>query len=323
MNRGTARIGVALVLLVAHQALAQHYPARPVRLVIPYPPGGPTDFVGRTVGLKLTQLLGQQVVVDNRPGAGTVIGSELVARAAPDGYTLLFGTGGGTFLAPLMLPKVSYDPMRDFAPVAMLVMSPQVLVVHPSVPAHSVSELITLAKAKPGALNFASVGTGTSPHLGGELLQSLTGTKIVHVPYKGTAPAMTELIAGQVHMMFSSMPTVLAHVKAGRLRLLATGGTRRSAVIADTPTVAESVPGFELVTWYGIFAPARTSGAVIAKLNAEIGRVLTDPESRERLTAQGLEPTIMNPEEVRRYTQRDVSRWSRLIKAAGIGPAPN
>jgi tripartite-type tricarboxylate transporter receptor subunit TctC len=309
----------SLLLLFAGQlVVAQPYPTRPIRVVVPYPPGGPTDFVGRTVAQKLATFLGQQVVVDNRPGAGTIIGSELVARATPDGYTLLFGTGGGTFLAPLMLPKVPYDPLRDFAPVAMLVMSPQVLVVHPSVPATSVSELVALAKSKPGTLNFASVGTGTSPHLGGELLQSLTGAKLVHVPYKGTAPAMTDLISGQVHLMFSSMPTVLAHVKSGRLRLLATGGTKRSAVIAETPTVAESVPGFELVTWYAIFAPSRTPDAIIRRLNIEIAKVLADNESRERMTAQGLEPAIMSPEELRRYTREDVSRWSRLIKAAGI-----
>jgi tripartite-type tricarboxylate transporter receptor subunit TctC len=307
-----------LLLIVAQLASAQPYPTRPIRLIIPYPPGGPTDFVGRTIGQKLAPFLGQQVVVDNRPGAGTIIGTELVARATPDGYTLLFGTGGGTFLAPLMLPKVPYDPFRDFDPVAMLVMSPQVLVVHPSVGANSVSELVALAKAKPGTLNFASVGNGSSPHLGGELLQSLTATKLVHVPYKGTAPAMTDLISGQVHLMFSSMPTVLAHVKSGRLRLLATGGNKRSAVIADTPTVAETVPGFELVTWYGIFAPARTPDAVIRRLNVEIGKVLADTESRERMAAQGLEPTIMSPEELRRYTREDVGRWRRLIKAAGI-----
>ena len=309
---------VVLLLAAPLSLMAQPYPSKSVRLVIPYPPGGPTDFVGRTVGQKLSQLLGQQVVVDNRPGAGTIIGSELVARAAPDGYTLLFGTGGGTFLAPLILPKVPYDPLRDFAPVSMLVVSPQVLVVHPAVAATSVPELVTLAKARPGALNFASVGTGTSPHLGGELLQSLAGIKLVHVPYKGTAPAMTDLMAGQVQLMFSSMPTVLSLVKAGKLRLLATGGTKRSAVIAETPTVAETVPGFELVTWYGIFAPAKTPDAIVKRLNAEIAKVLSDPEASERLTAQGLEPVIMTPAEVRRYTETDVSRWARLITAAGI-----
>lgn len=310
--------GALSILLVAQTLAAQPYPTRPIRLVVPYPPGGPTDFVGRTVGQKLSQALGQQIVIDNRPGAGTVIGSELVARAAPDGYTLLFGTGGGTFLAPLMLSNVPYDPHRDFAPVGMLVQSPQVLVVHPSVAAHSVSELVALAKAKPGALNFASVGTGTSPHLGGELFQSLAGIKLVHVPYKGTAPAVTDLISGQVHILFTSMPTVLAHVQGGRLRLLGTGGTRRSAVIPETPLIAETLPDFELVTWYGIFAPARTPDAIITRLNTEIVKALADPESRDRLAAQGLEPAPMTPEELKRYTQQDSSRWARLIKAAGI-----
>jgi tripartite-type tricarboxylate transporter receptor subunit TctC len=313
-------LAVILLCCSVQPAVAQPYPTRPVRLVIPYPPGGPTDFVGRLVGQKLSPLLGQQVVVDNRPGAGTIIGSELVARAAPDGYTLLFGTGGGTFLAPLMLPKVPYDPHRDFAPVGMLVQSPQVLVVHPSVAAKSVSELVALAKSKPGALNFASVGTGTSPHLGGELFQSLTATKLVHVPYKGTAPAMTDLISGQVQVMFSSMPTVLAHVKSGRLKLLGTGGNKRSAIIPDTPTIAETVPGFELITWYGVFAPIRTPVAIIKQLNAGIAKVLTDPESRERLGSQGLEPVVMTPEELKRYTTQDSSRWARLIQSAGIKP---
>jgi tripartite-type tricarboxylate transporter receptor subunit TctC len=311
--------GALSILLVAQTLAAQPYPARPIRLVVPYPPGGPTDFVGRTVGQKLAQAFGQQIVVDNRPGAGTIIGSELVARAAPDGYTLLFGTGGGTFLAPLMLPKVPYDPHRDFAPVGMLVQSPQVLVVHPSVAANSVGELVALAKAKPGALNFASVGTGTSPHLGGELFQALAGIKLVHIPYKGTAPAVTDLISGQVHLMFTSMPTVLAHVQGGRLRLLGTGGAKRSAVIPEAPPIAETLPGFELVTWYAIFAPARTPDAIIRRLNTEIVKALADPESRDRLAAQGLEPAPMTPEELRRYTQQDTSRWARLIKAAGIG----
>jgi tripartite-type tricarboxylate transporter receptor subunit TctC len=200
----------------------------------------------------------------------------------------------------------------------MLVQSPQVLVVHPSVPVTNVRELVALAKAKPGTLNYASVGNGTSPHLGGELLKSLTNTNIVHVPYKGTAPAMTDLIAGQVHLMFSSMPTVLAHVKAGRLRLIGTGGTKRSPVIPDTPVIADTVPGFELVTWYGVFAPARTPAAIVKRLNGEIEKALNDPVMREKLEAQGLEPTIMTPEALKRYTEEDVSRWSRLVRSAGI-----
>lgn len=307
----------SLLACVCAAAHAQ-YPTRPIRLVVPYPPGGPTDFVGRAVAAKLTELLGQQIVVDNRPGAATVIGSNLIARAAPDGYNLLFGTGGGTFLAPLILPKVPYDPQKDFAPVAMLVMSPQVLVVHPSVGANSVKELIAVAKAKPGQLNFSSVGTGTAPHLGGELFKSLAGVEIVHVPYKGTAPAMTDLIAGRIQLAFSSIPTVLAHVQAGRLRMLGTGGTRRSPALPDIAPVADTVAGFELVTWYAIFAPAGTPAAIVNRLNGEIAKVLKDPDIQKRFGEQGLETTLMTPQELKRYAENDVSRWTRLIKAANI-----
>jgi len=310
--------GVACVNALLSAAAQAQYPTKPVRLVVPYPPGGPTDFVGRAVAAKLTELLGQQMVVDNRPGAGTVIASEMIARAAPDGYNLLFGTGGGTFLAPLILPKVPYEPQKDYAPVAMLVMSPQVLVVHPSTGANSVKELIAVAKSKPGQFNFSSVGTGTSPHLGGELFKSLAGVDIVHVPYKGTAPSMTDLIAGRVQLAFSSIPTVLTHVQAGRLRMLGTGGTKRSPALPDIAPIAESLPGFELVTWYALFAPAGTPAAIVNRLNTETAKVLKDADIQKRFGEQGLETTIMTPQELKRYTENDVSRWSRLIKAANI-----
>ncbi|HTD90901.1 MAG TPA: tripartite tricarboxylate transporter substrate binding protein, partial [Burkholderiales bacterium] len=310
---------VAILLAgTAQIAAAQTYPTKPIRLVVPYPPGGPTDFVGRAISAKLSEHLGQQVVVDNRPGAGTVIGSEMIARAAPDGYNLLFGTGGGTFLAPLILPKVPYDPQKDYAPVAMLVMSPQVLVVHPSVGANSVKELIAVAKAKPGQLNFSSVGTGTSPHLGGELFKALAGVDIVHVPYKGTAPSMTDLIAGRVQMAFSSIPTVLTHVQAGRLKMLGTGGTRRSPALPEIPSIADTVPGFELVTWYAVFAPAGTPAAIVNRLNTEINKVLKDADIQKRFGEQGLETVVMSPQELKRYTESDVSRWTKLVKAANI-----
>ncbi len=318
-----SKVVVAMVTMVCaglcvNAAAQSQYPTKPIRLVVPYPPGGPTDFVGRAVSAKLTESLGQTVVVDNRPGAGTVIGSELIARAAPDGYNLLFGTGGGTFLTPLILPKVPYDPQKDFAPVAMLVMSPQVLVVHPAIGANSVKELIAVAKAKPGQLNFSSVGTGTSPHLGGELFKALAGVDIVHVPYKGTAPGMTDLIAGRVQLAFSSIPTVLTHVQAGRLKMLGTGGLRRSAALADIPPIADTLPGFELVTWYAVFAPTGTPTAIINRLNFEIGKVLKDPDTQKRFGDQGLEPVVMTPQELKRYTENDVGRWMRLIKAANI-----
>ena len=312
------RITILFMAVVAQAAVAQSYPTKPIRLVVPYPPGGPTDFVGRAVGGKLTELLGQQMVVDNRPGAATVIASEMIARAAPDGYNLLFGTGGGTFLAPLILPKVPYDPQKDFAAVAMLVISPQVLVVHPAVGANTVKELIAVAKAKPGQLNFSSVGTGTSPHLGGELFKSLAGVDIVHVPYKGTAPSMIDLVAGRVQLAFSSIPTVLAHVQAGRLKMLGTGGSKRSVALPDIPLIADSVPGFELVTWYALFAPAGTPAAIINRLNSETAKVLKDPDIQKRFGDQGLEPTIMSPAELKRFAENDVNRWARLIKAAKI-----
>ena len=298
--------------------VAQGYPNKPVRLVVPYPPGGPVDFVARAVSAKMTEFLGQQVVIDNRPGAGTVIASEMIARAVPDGYNLLFATGGGTYLAPLILPKVPYDPHKDYAPVAMLVISPQVLVTHPGVGANSVKELIAIARAKPGQLNFSSVGTGTSPHLGGELFKALAGVDIVHVPYKGTAPAMTDLIAGRVQMAWSSIPTVLTHVQAGRLKMLGTGATKRSPALPDTPPISDTVPGFELVTWYALVAPAGTPAAIINRLNAEASKVMRDADIQKRFGEQGLEPTVMSPAELKRYTENDTARWSKLIKAANI-----
>lgn len=313
-----AMAGLACGLTLWCARAQAQYPNRPIRLIVPYPPGGPTDFVGRAVAAKLTERLGQQMVVDNRPGAGTVIASEMIARAAPDGYNLLFGTGGGTFLAPLILPKVPYDPHKDFAPVAMLVVSPQVLVTHPGVGATTIKELIAVARSKPGQLNFSSVGTGTSPHLGGELLKALAGVDMVHVPYKGTAPAMTDLIAGRVQLMFTSVPTVLAHVQAGRLRLLGTGGSKRAVAMPDTPPIAETVPGFELVTWYALFAPAGTPAAIVNRLNAETAKVLRDTDMQKRFGDQGLEPTVMMPQELDRYTRNDSARWAKLIKAAGI-----
>ena len=318
MKQAVAVLGIAFAGLFAYTAAHAQYPNKTIRLVVPYPAGGPTDFVGRAVATKLTELLGQQIVVDNRPGAGTVIGSEMIARAAPDGYNLLFGTGGGTFLAPLILPKVPYDPQKDFAAVAMLVMSPQVLVVHPSVGANSVKELIAVAKAKPGQLNFSSVGTGTSPHLGGELFKSLAGVDIVHVPYKGTAPGMTDLIAGRVQLAFSSIPTVLAHVQSGRLKMLGTGGTKRSPALPDVPPIADTLPGFELVTWYAVFAPAGTPPAIVNRLNSEIALVLKDADIQKRFGEQGLESVVMTPQELTRYTETDLSRWTRLIKEANI-----
>jgi tripartite-type tricarboxylate transporter receptor subunit TctC len=300
---------------------AQDYPARPVRLIVPYPPGGPTDFVGRTVAEKLTSALGQQVVVDNRAGAAAMIGHELGARATPDGHTILFGTGGGLVIAPLVAPKPPYQADRDFSAVSMLVVSPQVIVAHPSLPANNIKELTAAAKAKPGVFNYASVGIGSPNHFGGELLKMSAGIDIVHVPYKGGAPALTDLISGQVQLMFISMPTVLAHVKAGRLKILATGGPKRSAVIPDIAAVAETFPGFEVVTWYGILGPAKVPANIVGKLNREIVRIMALGDVQKRFGDQGLEPRPGSPEAFSAYMRAEVEKWRSVAQRAGLRPA--
>jgi tripartite-type tricarboxylate transporter receptor subunit TctC len=321
MPRALARLGVlCAAACLAAAAPAQDYPTRPVRLIVPYPPGGPTDFVGRTVAQKLSEALGQQVVVDNRPGAAAMIGHDLGAKATPDGYTLLFATGGGMVIAPLVAPKPLYDAAKDFAAISLLVISPQIIVAHPSFPASNMKELIAAAKAKPGGYNFASVGIGSPNHLGGELVKVMAGVDIVHVPYKGTSPAITDLIAGQTHFMFSSMPSVLGLVKAGKLKIIATGGLKRSPVIPDVAAVAETLPGFEVVTWYGIAGPAKLPPAIAARLNREVVRIVALPDVQKRFMEQGLEPQSSTPEEFQAFMRREVQKWQQVAKRAGVVP---
>ena len=322
-NESTRKCALAVLAVVglclgAAAAQAQGYPNRPVRLIVPYPPGGPTDFVGRTMAQRLTEPLGQHVVVDNRPGAAAMIGTDLGAKAAPDGYTLTFGTGGGMVIAPLVAPKPLYNTTKDFAPVGLLVISPQIIVAHPGFAPNTVKELIAAAKAKPGAYNFASVGVGRPNHLGGELIKVMANVDIVHLPYKGTSPAMTDLIAGQTQFMFSSMPSVLGLVKAGKLKIIATGGMKRSPVIPDVPAVAETIPGFEVVTWYGIAAPAKTPREIVQKLNQEIVRVVAVPDVQKRFMEQGLEPRSSTPEEFGDFMRREVEKWTSVAKRAGV-----
>jgi len=306
-------------LAPAQSAVAQSYPTKPIRWIVTYPPGGPTDVVARAIGAKLTEAWGQQIIIDNRAGAGGMIGTELGARAAPDGYTLLFGTSAGMTINPALQSKLPYDPVKDFAPVSLLVINPQLLVLNPTVPANSVKELVALAKAKPGQLNYASVGQGSPNHLGMELLKALTGTNIVHVPYKGTGPAITDLLGGQVQLMFNSMPTVLPLVRSGKLRALAVGSTQRISAIADIPTVAESgVPGFENVTWYGMFAPAKTPREIVNKLNAQVVRILAEPDMAQRLSSQGAEPRSSTPDELAKFMRVEFERWAKVIKSAGV-----
>ena len=316
--------GFALGLLVGAlaglpNAGAQEYPTKPIRLVITYPPGGNTDLVGRALALKLGEFMGQQVVVDNRGGAGGVLGSMITAQSAPDGYTIMLGTSAGMVINPLLSRKLTYDPVKDFAPVSMVVIVPQLLVINPQLPVKNVRELIAFAKAKPGYLNAGSSGVGTPNHFGTELLKWLAGVDIVHVPYKGGAPALTDLLGGQIQMAFSSVPAVLPHIKAGRLVALGVGSAKRSPALPNIPTIAEAgVPGYEYTTWYGIFAPAKTPRTLIARLNAEIVKAMETPDIKDRFTALGGDPDPGTPEELRAYMANESAKWAKIIKAANI-----
>jgi tripartite-type tricarboxylate transporter receptor subunit TctC len=307
----------ALALTTMTPCIAQGYPTKPIRMVVPYPPGGPTDFVGRTTADRLQQALGRQIIVDNRGGGGGAIGTGIVAHAQPDGHTLLFGTPGQLVLLPLLVAKLSYAP-SDFAPISKVVDSPQVLIGHGKLPANTVPELVQYLKQRPGQASYASVQTGGTGHLGMELLKQMTGTDMVHVPYKGTAPALTDLIAGRVHVMFSSLPSVQPHVQAGRLKLLATGARQRTAAIKDVPTVAETLPGYELSTWYGVFAPRRTPAAVVKRLHSELLKILTSAEIAQLFASQGVEPAHSTPAELEAYMRSESARWATVIKTAGI-----
>ncbi|MBI4194096.1 MAG: tripartite tricarboxylate transporter substrate binding protein [Betaproteobacteria bacterium] len=300
-------------------AAAANYPTKPIRLVITYPPGGNTDLVGRAVAQKLVEAWGQQVVVDNRGGAGGVLGTVIAKQAPADGYTLLLGTSAGMVLNPLLMKKLPYDALLDFAPVSLVIINPQVLVVHPALPAGNVREFVALAKAKPGQFNFGSSGVGTPNHLGGEMLKAMAGIDIVHVPYKGGAASIADLIAGQVQLVFSSAPSVVPHVRNARLKALAVGSAKRTPALPNVPTVAESgVPGYEYTTWYGVFAPARTPAPIVTKLNAEIVRILADPQMNQRFQSQGGDPESSTPAGLTAYMRQETARWTRVIKTAGI-----
>jgi len=313
---------IAAALLAAGQAAAQtaqNFPSRALRMVIHFPPGGPTDFVGRAMGQRLSEIWKQQVIVENRPGAGGVIGVENVLRSPPDGYTILFGTGGSLALAPALNPKLPYDVFRDLAPVSLLVINPQILVVHPSLPVRNVQDLIRLAKSKPGQINYGSVGPGSPQHMGMELLKSMAGVNLTHIPYKGTAPAMTDLMSGQITAMFNSMPSVLPHIASGRMRGIAVGSAKRSPAMPDIPTVAESgVKGFQYTTWYAFMAHAGVPRDIIARINAETVRVLNEPEIAKRFSSQGAEPAPTTPEELGKFMRKEFEDWVRVIKAANI-----
>ncbi len=306
------------MVTAATTAAVQNYPVKSVRLIIPYPPAGTTDFVGREVSNKLSEYFGQQVIIDNRPGAGTLIGLTQGARAPADGYTVTFGTSSGLAIYPALGAKMPFDPLRDFVPVGTLAYTPFFLVVNPALPVRNVKELIDLAKAQPGKINFASPGVGTPNHLGIEMLNQLGGVKLVHVPYKGGAQAITDLVAGQVHAFFSGTPQFSAFTKVGRLRVIATSTPKPNRIAPDVPTVAETFPGFDCNTWYGLLMPAGTPAVLVTRFNTELHRVLTEPGVVQRLLDQGIEAMPGTAATLRQMMVAETERWRKVIKAAGI-----
>jgi tripartite-type tricarboxylate transporter receptor subunit TctC len=313
-----AGCAAALLACLAGQAAAQEFPGKPVRLVVPYPAGGVTDVTARIIAEALTETIGQQVIVDNRPGAAGNVGSDLVAKSKPDGYTLLMALIGNT-ISMSLYKDLPYDFSRDLTPIIQLYTSSNVLAVHPSVPANTVQELIALAKAKPGTLNYASTGNGTSTHLSGELFKLVTGTDIVHVPYKGGSPAQIDLLAGQVHMMFDNIPVSVKHIQAGSLRALATTGPARSRSLPEVPTLAEAgVPDVIVEGWVGIVAPAGTPRGIIDKLNSEVNKTLQSPRVRKSLEDGGVTIVGGTPEAFGQFIAQETEKWAKVIKAANI-----
>lgn len=302
----------------AQRAGAEAFPNRPIRMLIPYTPGGPTDVVGRLLAQRLQDPLGQQFVIDNRSGGSGAIATEIVARANPDGYTMLLATPGQLVTLPLLVKKVPYDPVADFAPITRLIESPQVLFAHPKLPANSVGELIAYAKKRPGAIAYASVATGGTGHLGMELLMQRTGIHMLHVPYKGGAPALVDLVSGQVQLLFVSLPSVQPHVKAGRVKILATGARKRTEAIPDVPTIAETIPGYDLLTWYGMYYPKRVAADIVMRMHAEIGKILKLPEIARSFDALGIEPSPSTPAELDAYMRAETERWRKVIASTGI-----
>jgi tripartite-type tricarboxylate transporter receptor subunit TctC len=314
----TKVLAAAMAVFGCAHAGAQEYPARPVRMIVPVSPGATTDTLARAVAAKLAESLGQQVVVDNRAGASGIIGTELAAKAAPDGYTLLVITSTHT-INPSLHKSLPYDPIRDFSPVTLMASSPTVLVVHPSVPARSVKELIALAKAKPGQLNYGSGGTGSSTHLVAELFKSTAGIDINHVPYKGAGPALIDVLSGQLHFMFSGIVPALPHVKAGKIRALGVTSVARSSAAPEIPTLAESaLPGFSFGLWYAVLGPAGLPERIVGRLREEIRKALALPDVRARLAAEGAEVVASSPQELLAHMQKEIATYRRLVQAAGI-----
>ena len=297
------------------------FPSKPLRLVVPFVPGGSTDLIARIMAQKLEEPLGQQVLVENRAGAGGNIGLDYVAKSQPDGYTLIFGHVGTFGFGPSLYQKLPYDPVKDFAPIVLFASVPNMLVVHPSLPAKNVKELIALAKAHPGKINYGSSGNGSASHLATEYFKLLSKTDITAIPYKGTGPLVTDIIAGQISLTITGVPPLLPMVQSGRLRALGVGSTKRIAQLPDVPTIAEAgVKGYESATWFGPLAPAKTPREIVTRLNAELMKILQRPDVRKRFSEEGVEPLGSTPEEFGAYIKTEIDRWGRVIKAAGVAP---
>jgi len=309
---------IATLGIAAGTAVAQDYPAKPLRLILPFPPGGATDLLGRIISERLGASLGQPVVTENRGGAGGNVGAEVAARSAPDGYTIVL-VAPSLAISPSLYAKLGYDPVKDFAPISLVATVPNVIVTYPALPVQKLSEFIALAKTKPGGFNFGSGGSGTSNHLAGELFNVVAGVKLLHVPYKGVNLAMTDVLAGQIHLVVIGVPSAAPHIKSGRLRALAAIAPKRLTGLPEVPTVAEAgLANFEVTTWYGILAPAGTPGVAVARLNAELVRMMRAPEQIEKLAGIGTEPRTSTPEEFAEFIRQEIAKWGKVVREAGL-----
>lgn len=311
-------LALVVMLFCVSELGAQNYPAKPVRIIVPFPPGGGTDIMARTMAEKLSAALGQQFIVDNRSGAGGALGTDLAAKGAPDGYTILVNSSSALVIGPNLARKPPYDPLRDLAPVILIGSAPNVLVIHPSLPAKTVKDLIALARKHPGELNYASNGAGTLSHLTGELFKLRAKIDMVHVPYKGGPPAVIDTVAGHTSVLFAAFPTVAVQTRAGRLRAVAVSSGKRVALAPDLPTVSETLPGFESSQWWGMFAPANVPADVVRKLNAEMQKVLTLPDVKKRLAADAAEAIGGRPEDCQKFLREDYDKWRSVIMQAGL-----
>lgn len=320
MNIAMVAILAALAVFPAPDAGAQAYPAKPIRLIVPFAPGGPNDVIGRVVAQKMSELIGQPIVIDNRAGAGGAVGTAAAGTAAPDGYTLLISGTSSLAINPSLYRKLPYDPIGDFAPVSLVGTAPSLLVMHPSVPVRSVKGLIALAKSRPGQINYASGGIGSAPHLAGELLNSMAGIKMVHIPFKGGGPSLTGVMSGQADLFMGGMSAAMPPVRSGRLRGIAVTSLKRSQFLPAVPTIAETLPGYDVVNWYAIFAPAATPKEIVARLNAEIVKAMASPDVRKRFADLATDADSSTPEGLGAYHRSEMKKWANVVRTAGIKP---